>query len=186
MYIWTYVVITIKGSMQRICKFVYYSVVQWCMQYLVSVLPKIFTAPVRSSILRRFRQVTHTIPIWWQSFTRPKHDFTCRGRVDGWLGRSLLVTPQLSGLEGYCRHGLGGQAAGRAGGCQTCGTHISVTAWWIFSIRSSVELSRPVVVHRHGHLPICPIWACPWAKNLSNLAQIGSRLCGTHISETAG
>ena len=78
------------------------------------------------------------------------------------------------------------RAGGRAGGCQTCGTHISVTAWWIFSIRSSVELSRPVGVHCHGHMPICPIWACPWAKNLSNLPQIGSRLCGTHISETAG
>ena len=75
---------------------------------------------------------------------------------------------------------------GRAGGCQTCGTHISVTAWRIFSIQSSVELSRPVVVHCHGHLPICSIWACPWAKNLSNLPQIGSRLCRTHISETAG
>ena len=78
------------------------------------------------------------------------------------------------------------RAGGRAGGCQTCGTHISVTAWRIFSIRSSMELSRPVVVHCHGNLPICPIWACPWAKNLSNLPQIGSRLCGTHISETAG
>ena len=77
-----------------------------------------------------------------------------------------------------------GRAGGRAGGCQTCGTHISVTAWRIFTVRSSVELSRPVVVHCHGHLPICPIWACPWTKNLSNLAQIGSRLCGTHISET--
>ena len=91
-------------------------------------------------------------------------------------------TPQPSGLEGYCRHGPGGWA----GGCQTCGTHTSVTAWRIFSIRSSVELSRPLVVHYHGHLPICPIWACPWAKNLSNLPQIGSRLCGSHISETAG
>ena len=78
------------------------------------------------------------------------------------------------------------RAGGRAGGCQTCGTHISVTAWWIFSVRSSMELSRPVVVHCHAHLPICPIWACPWAKNLSNLPQIGSRLCGSHISETAG
>ena len=78
------------------------------------------------------------------------------------------------------------RAGGRAGGCQTCGTHISVTAWWIFSIQSSVVLSRPVGVHRHGHMPICPIWACPWAKNLSNLPQIRSRLCGTHISETAG
>ena len=75
---------------------------------------------------------------------------------------------------------------GRAGGCQTCGTHISVTAWWIFSIQSSVELSRPVVVHCHGHLPICPIWAYPWAKNLSNLPQIGSRLYGMLYSQTAG
>ena len=94
----------------------------------------------------------------------------------------FLFTPQPSGMEGYCRHGPGG----RAGGCQTCGTHISVTAWWIFTVWSSVELSRPVVVHCHGHFPICPIWACPWAKNLSNLAQIGSRHCGTHISETTG
>ena len=76
--------------------------------------------------------------------------------------------------------------SGRAGGCQTCGTHISVTAWWIFTVRSSVELSRPVVVPCHGQLPICPIWTCPWAKNSSNLAKIGSRLCGTHISETTG
>ena len=78
------------------------------------------------------------------------------------------------------------RAGGRAGGCQTCRTHISVTPWRIFSIRSSVELSRPVVVHCHDHLPICPIWACQWVKNLWNLPQIGSRLCGTHISETAG
>ena len=78
------------------------------------------------------------------------------------------------------------RAGGWAGGCQICGTHISVTAWRIFSIRSSVELSRPVVLHCHSHLPICPIWACPWAKNLSNFPQTGSRLCGTHISETAG
>ena len=79
-----------------------------------------------------------------------------------------------------------GRAGGRAGGCQTCRTHISVTARWIFSVRSSMELSRPVVVHCYAHLTICPIWACPWAKNLSNLPQIGSRLCGSHISETAG
>ena len=70
----------------------------------------------------------------------------------------------------------------RAGGCQICGTHISVTASQIFSVRSSVELSRPVVVHCHGHVSICPIWA----KNLSNLSQIGSSLCRTHISETTG
>ena len=78
-----------------------------------------------------------------------------------------------------------GRAGGWPGGqLPDCGTHISVTAWRIFSVPRSVELSRPVVVH--CHLPICPIWACPWAKNLSNLPQIGSRLCGMHISETAG
>ena len=53
-------------------------------------------------------------------------------------------------------------------------------------IQSSVELSGPLVVHGHGQLPICSIWACPRAKNLSNLPQIGSRVCGSHISETAG
>ena len=36
-----------------------------------------------------------------------------------------------------------------------------ITALQIFSIRSSVELSRPVVVHCHGHLPFFAIWACP-------------------------
>ena len=63
------------------------------------------------------------------------------------------------------------------GGCQTCGNHISVKAWRIFSIQSSVEFSRPIVVHCHGQLPICHIWACPWAKNLSKLQQIGYCLC---------
>ena len=92
-----------------------------------------------------------------------------------------LFTPQPSRLEEYCRHGPGS----RAGACQISGTHISVFTWWIFFIRSSVELSRPVVAHCHGHLPICSIWVCPWAKKLSNLPQIGFRLCGTHISETA-
>ena len=95
----------------------------------------------------------------------------------GWRG--IVVTVRAGGRADW-------RAGGRAGGCQTCGTHISVTAWWIFSVRSSIELSRPVVVHCHAHLPICPIWACPWAENLSNLPQIGSRLCGSHISETAG
>ena len=36
-----------------------------------------------------------------------------------------------------------------------------------------------------GHLPICPIWACSWAKNLSNMVPTGSRLGGMHITETA-
>ena len=97
---------------------------------------------------------------------------------------SYLSPPGWRGVVVTVRAGR--WAGRRAGDCQTCGTHISVTAWQIFSIRSSVELSRPVVVHCHDHLPICRIWACPWAKNLSNLPQIESRLCGTRISETAG
>ena len=74
----------------------------------------------------------------------------------------------------------------RAGDCQICGFHIAVTAWRIYSAPSSLELYRPVIVHCPGHLPICPIWACPWTKNLSNLAQIGSRLFGTQICDTTG
>ena len=35
----------------------------------------------------------------------------------------------------------------------------------------SVPLSEvPVVVHCYGRWPICSIWACPWATNLSNLS----------------
>ena len=35
-----------------------------------------------------------------------------------------------------------------------CGTHISETTGWIYPIWSSMELSRSVVVHRHGHLTL--------------------------------
>ena len=35
-----------------------------------------------------------------------------------------------------------------------CGTHISETPGWIYTIRSSMELSRPVVVQHHGHLTL--------------------------------
>ena len=114
----------------------------------------------------------------------------CVIRMFDWYYLVFLFTPQPSGLEGYCHHGLGRRMAtsrgGQASGYQTCGTRISVTAWRIVSVRRSVELSRPVVVCCHDHLPICPIWACPWAKNLSNMPHIGSRLCRTHISESAG
>ena len=44
-----------------------------------------------------------------------------------------------------------------------------------------MDLSRPVVVQRHSYLPIYLIWACPWAKNVSNQTA----LCGSHTSETA-
>ena len=39
-------------------------------------------------------------------------------------------------------------------GVQTCGTHISETAGWIYTIRSSMELSRPVVVQHQGHMTL--------------------------------
>ena len=35
-----------------------------------------------------------------------------------------------------------------------CGTHISETPGWIYTIWSSMELSRPVVVQHHGHLTL--------------------------------
>ena len=70
----------------------------------------------------------------------------------------------------------GGWASGQAGGCQTCGTHISVTAWWIFSVRSSVELSRPVVVHCHGHLPLCPYGLAHGPKNCQICHKLGPDL----------
>ena len=76
--------------------------------------------------------------------------------------------------------------SGWAAGCQNSRTHISVTAWRIFSVGSSMELSGPVVVHSHGPVPICPVWVCPWIKNLSNWAQIASRLGWKQLSETAG
>ena len=136
------------------------------------------------------------ICIWQSSYWQAlPHLFVCvcKGGGGGGGSFSKVVPPlamwaspfNLFTLEGYCRHSPGGWAGGQAA-AKLAETHISVTAWRIFSIRSSVELSRPVGVHCHGHMPICPLWACPWSKNLSNLPQIGSRLCGTHISETAG
>ena len=62
------------------------------------------------------------------------------------------------------------RAGRRAGSCQTCGTHISVTAWRIFSIQSSVELSRPVVVHCRGHLPHLSHTGLPMGQKLVKFA----------------
>ena len=35
-----------------------------------------------------------------------------------------------------------------------CGSHISETTGWIYTILGSMELSRPVVVQHHGHLTL--------------------------------
>ena len=55
------------------------------------------------------------------------------------------------------------------------GMHFSATTGQIFSILTSIELSRPVVAQRHSNLSICPILACPSVKSG------GSRLA-VHIS----
>ena len=121
---------------------------------------------------------------WWSVGLSWGNDFIPTSKLLHTRGGQNLISHGLSHNKSFfypsaLRAGgvlssRSGRAGGRAGGCQTCGTHISVTAWWIFSVRSSMELSRPVVVHCHAHLPICCIWACPWAENLSNLPQIGS------------
>ena len=63
-----------------------------------------------------------------------------------WKPITVLFTPQPSGLEGIVTFWAGGRVGGRAAGCQNCGTHISVTTWRIFSVWSSVELSRHVTL----------------------------------------
>ena len=35
-----------------------------------------------------------------------------------------------------------------------CGTHIFETAGWIYTIRGSMDFSRPVVVQQQGHLTL--------------------------------
>ena len=47
-----------------------------------------------------------------------------------------------------------------------CGTHISETAGWIYTIWSSIELSRPVDVQHHGHLNLTVDFQGPILKML--------------------
>ena len=55
-----------------------------CFVNSVSVLPKLFLVPVQMPILRRFGQVTHTIPLW------PPNFLPVRNIIlhvwDGWMG----------------------------------------------------------------------------------------------------
>ena len=46
------------------------------------------------------------------------------------------------------------------------GTHISETNRWIYTIWSSMELSRPVVVQYHGHLTLTMDFQCQILKML--------------------
>ena len=76
--------------------------------------------------------------------------------------------------SGGILHRVDGWAAARL-----CRRHICGTAGWIFSIQSSMELSRPEVVLRHDHLPFAPYGLA--AIKLSNQVPLGSRLA-EHIS----
>ena len=88
-------------------------------------------------------------------------------------------------LEGYCPHGPGGRAAGGGRLPDLWTPYLCKRLTHFLHSKFCGIVYRPLVVHCHGHLPICPIWACPWAKNLSNLPQIGSRIAD-RISETSG
>ena len=62
---------------------------------------------------------------------------------------------------------------------------ISETAGWMCPIWSSMDLSRPVVVHCQlfAHLPHMGL---PMGQKLVKSGSTWARLCGTHIFETAG
>ena len=88
-----YEVIVMRGcvSMQQGHLFLQHISILPHLYWGFSVLSKLFMAPIQMPILRRFEQVIHAIPIWCITdfFTFPMHDFTCLGRMDGWLGRTL-------------------------------------------------------------------------------------------------
>ena len=90
-----------------------------------------------------------------------------------------IFTPQPSGLEGYCHNGPGGRPDGRLPDLRN-----------LYLCNRLMDYLHSkfcgIVWACHRHLPICPLWPCPWANNLSNLPQTGSRHCGTHVSQTVG
>ena len=60
-------------------------------------------------------------------------------------------------------------------GATLCGSHISDTTGRIYSVWSSMDLPRFVVVQRHGNLPMWPRWACPWSLPLGWNAYLWNR-----------
>ena len=93
----------------------------------------------------------YTDLVWPMGATRPKHALVNIWDHLIWPMATIAKFDEIVKIGGCIQLIKTVRVGGRAGGCQTCGTHISVTAWRIFSIRSSVELSRPVGVHCHGH-----------------------------------
>ena len=59
-------------------------------------------------------------------------------------------------------------------GSRLCVSDISELLDGFTPFKFLMDLARPVVVHCHSYLPICPIWVCQSAKNLSNPAALGS------------
>ena len=86
---------------------------------------------------------------------------------------SHLFTPQPSGLEGYCRHGPGGRAGGRAGGWLPDLRNPYLCNRLMDFLWSSMELSRPVVVHCHGHCPFAPYGLAHGPKTCQICHQLG-------------
>ena len=71
------------------------------------------------------------------------------------LSRPVVVQRQLFALLPHMGLPMG-QKLVKSGSTWAilCGTHISETAGLIYTIRSSMELSKIVVVQHHGHLTL--------------------------------
>ena len=66
-------------------------------------------------------------------------------------------------------------------GSRLCGMHISETDGRIYFVRSSMGLSRYIVLESHCHFSCMGL---PIRKKSSNRVLMRPRLCGVHISET--
>ena len=84
----------------------------------------------------------------------------------------ILFTPRLFQLKGYYHTALGVRAQAYEWAAGPDGAeHISLKPLGGFSLfkvlfQSLVGFFKPVVVQRHIHLLICPIWGWPWVKYL--------------------
>ena len=103
----------------------------------------------------------------------------------------MFYTSHPFKLEGYCRavSGLRGDGLGVWVGVGVGPNIADATLWnhWTELLRSSMELSRPVVVQRHNYLPICPIWTWPWAGTLPSSKSGPVALhCNSHLPMPMG
>ena len=54
-----------------------------------------------------------------------------------------------------------------ATGLHFCGTYISETAWWIYTVRSFMEFPVPVVVQHHGFMTLALYFQVNYWQNVS-------------------